>query len=118
MHTIACTWKKEPNTFPWLKDCASHENHAVRGIAVEAIVQNWKEDPQLLEFLGNISLNDPFKREYDFQYNPRQTALEGLLENFSNNPKTLEILKQVALNDSDEELREFAVEKLKERETG
>jgi predicted NACHT family NTPase len=116
MHTIAWTWKKEPNTFPWLKDCASHENYAVRGIAVEAIVQNWKEDPQLLEFLGNISLNDPFKREYDFQYNPRQTALEGLLENFSDNPKTLEILKQVALNDSDEELREFAVEKL--RETG
>ena len=47
-----------------------------------------------------------------------QNALEGLLKNFSNNPKSLEILNQGALNDSDEKLREFAVEKLKEREMG
>jgi hypothetical protein len=50
------------------------------------------------------------------QDNPRQTALEGLLKNFGDHPKTLEILNQVSLNDSDERLREFAQEKLKEWE--
>jgi hypothetical protein len=63
-------------------------------------------------------LSDPFKRQYNFQDNPRQTALEGLLENFSDHPKTLEILNQVALNDSDKQLRKFAQNKLRERETG
>ena len=85
---------------------------------INTIIQNGQEDPELFEFLAYISLNDPFKRENYLQDNPRQTALEGLLKNFGDNPKTLEILNQVALNDSDEELREFAVEKLRERETG
>jgi hypothetical protein len=98
-----------------LKDRAlQDEYYAVRQAAVKAIIQNHQEDQELFEFLANIVLNDPFKREYDWQNNPRQTALEGLLENFGDNPKTLEILNQVALNDSDEELRKFAQEKLRE----
>jgi HEAT repeat protein len=104
---------------PWLKDRALlDENEYVRRAAVNAIIQNSQKDPELFEFLVNIAINDPFKREYNFQSNPRQTALESLLENFSDNPKTLEILNQVAFNDSDEKLREFAVEKLREWETG
>jgi HEAT repeat protein len=104
---------------PWLKNrVLQDEDYYVRQTAVNAIIQYGQEDPELLEFLENIVLNDPFKREYSSQYNPRQTALEALLENFSDNPKTLEILNQVALNDSDEKLREFAVEKLKEWGTG
>ena len=83
------------------------------------ILQNSQKDPELFEFLENIALNDPFKRKYrehNIETNPRQTALEDLLENFGDNPKTLEILNQVALNDADEQLREFAQEKLKEWE--
>jgi predicted NACHT family NTPase len=116
---IAQNWKEDPDTLPWLKDRAlQDEDQYIRQAAVKAIIQNGQEDPELFEFLAYISLNDPFKHEYDFQDNPRQTALRSLLKNFSDNPKTLEILNQVALNDSDEELREFAVEKLRERETG
>ena len=112
-------WKEDPDTLPLLKDRAlQDEDQYIRQAAVKAIIQNGQEDPELFEFLAYISLNDPFKHEYDFQDNPRQTALEVLLENFSDNPKTLEILNQVALNDSDEQLREFAVEKLREWETG
>jgi HEAT repeat protein len=116
---IAEGWKEDPDTLPWLKDRAlQDEDQYIRQAAVKAIIQNGQEDPELFEFLAYISLNDPFKHEYDFQDNPRQTALRSLLKNFSDNPKILEILNQVALNDSDEKLREFAVEKLRERETG
>jgi HEAT repeat protein len=116
---IAQFWKEDPKTLPLLKNRAlQDENHSVRQAAVNAIIENWQEDPEQFEFLANISLNDPFKRQHDFQYNPRQNALKVLLKNFSHYPKTLEILNQVALNDSDEKLREFAVEKLRERETG
>jgi hypothetical protein len=102
---------------PFLKDRAlQDEDYAFRRVVITAIIENGQKDSELFEFLVNIALNDPFKREYDFQDNPRQTALEGLLENFSDHPKTLEILNQVALNDADKKLREFAVEKLKERE--
>jgi len=116
---IAEGWKEDPDTLLFLKDRAlQDEDQYIRQAAVKAIIQNGQEDPELFEFLAYISLNDPFKHEYDFQDNPRQTALRSLLKNFSDNPKILEILNQVALNDSDEELREFAVEKLRERETG
>jgi HEAT repeat protein len=119
VNTITQNWKEDPDTLLFLKDRAlQDEDQYIRQAAVKAIIQNGQEDPELFEFLAYISLNDPFKHEYDFQDNPRQTALEVLLENFSDNPKTLEILNQVALNDSDEELREFAVEKLRQREAG
>jgi predicted NACHT family NTPase len=119
VYSIAEGWKEDPDTLLFLKDRAlQDEDQYIRQAAVKAIIQNGQEDPELFEFLAYISLNDPFKHEYDFQDNPRQTALRSLLKNFSDNPKILEILNQVALNDSDEKLREFAVEKLRERETG
>jgi predicted NACHT family NTPase/HEAT repeat protein len=117
VYSIAEGWKEDPDTLLFLKDRAlQDEDQYIRQAAVKAIIQNGQEDPELFKFLAYISLNDPFKHEYDFQDNPRQTALEALLKNFSDNPKILEILNQVALNDSDEKLREFAVEKLRERE--
>jgi predicted NACHT family NTPase len=121
VNVIAEGWKEDPNTLYWLKERAlQDEFYAVRQAAVNAIAEGWKEDSELFEFLENIALYDPFKRKYgfNFQDDPRQTALKSLLENFSDNPKTLEILNQVALNDSDEQLREFAVEKLRERGAG
>ena len=101
---------------PLLKDRALQDKHEyVRHAAVEVIVQNSQKDPELFKFLASIALNDPFKRESRYApFNPRQIALEGLLKNFGDDPKTLEILNQVALNDSDEQLREIAVEKLRE----
>ncbi len=108
-------WKEDPDILPLLKKLALRDNNEyIRESALNAIIENAQEDPELFEFLVDIALNYPFKREYDWQTYPRQTALEGLLENFSDNPKTLEILNQVALNDADEQLREFAVEKLRE----
>ena len=113
---IAEGWKEDPDTLPLLKDRALQDKHEyVRHAAVEVIVQNSQKDPELFKFLASIALNDPFKRESRYApFNPRQIALEGLLKNFGDDPKTLEILNQVALNDSDEQLREIAVEKLRE----
>ena len=86
------------------------------------LIGNWINNPDTFNFLCDRSINDPFDRNNDQRTipntNPRQVSLEGLLENFRDHPKTLEILNRVALNDSDEKLRKFAVEKLKERETG
>ena len=50
--------------------------------------------------------------------NSLQTALEALLENFGDRPQTLEILNQVLINDSDEQLRKFAKERLRDGEMG
>ena len=115
VNAIAQNWKEDPDTLPLLKDRALQDaDEDVRFMAVNAIIRIAKEDPKFFEFLANIALNDPFKRVYGWQNNPRQTALEALLENFSDNPKTLEILNHVALNDSDEQFREFAIQTLQD----
>jgi hypothetical protein len=61
-------------------------------------------------------LNDPFKREYDWQDNPRQIALNVLVQQYPDHPKTLELLRDRAQNDNDEQLREWAAEQLEQLE--
>jgi hypothetical protein len=115
---IAETWQEDPEIVLFLKEMALHDkDEDIRHTLVKVLTKILKKNEQF-DFLYNFTLSDSFNRQESWQTNPRQTALKGLLENFGDNPKTLEILNQVALNDSDEELREFAVEKLRERETG
>lgn len=68
------------------------------------------------EFLYDRAINDPFKRESDWQTNPRQIALEAIIEHYPNHPQILPLLRVRAENDPDEKVREFARQKLREWE--
>ncbi len=111
---LARGWKDDPDTLPLLKQrVTSDENWDVRGAAVQELALGWKDDPGMFEFLYYRVLNDPFKREEDWQDNPRQTALESIIQHYPNHPQTLPLLQDRAKNDPDEQVREFAKKKLK-----
>ena len=53
-----------------------------------------------------------YKREADFEDNPRLIATQGLVRYYPTHPKTIELLRDRAINDPDEQLREWAQEQL------
>ncbi len=92
----------------------SDESEAVRRAAVEVSATGWKDDPTLFELWCDITLNNPFEREYDFRDNPRQIALKVLVQQYPDHPQTLELLGDRAQNDNDEQLREWATKQLEQ----
>jgi HEAT repeat protein/energy-coupling factor transporter ATP-binding protein EcfA2 len=110
---IAKGWKDDADTLPWLKDRAlNDQNYDVRRAAVQEIAKGWKDDLQTFDFLCDRAIHDPFKREEDWQTNPRQTALEAILQHYSDKPQTLELLKAISNNDPDKRLKKFAKKEL------
>jgi predicted NACHT family NTPase len=108
-------WKDDPDTLPILKNrIQTDDNSDVRCVALRELTRGWKDEPGMFEFLFNVGINDPFKQEHDFKYNPRQIVLKIIIKQFSNHPKTLPLLHDRALNDPDDQVREFAAKKLKE----
>ena len=106
---LAKGWKDDPDTLPLLKQWAtSDDNGGVRSTAVRELAKGWKDEPWLREFLTKVAINDSFKREKDWQSNPRQIALQFLVKQYPNHPQTLELLKDRAENDNDEKLQKYA----------
>ena len=106
-------WKDEPDTLPWLKQLAQFDKDMfVRSAAVREIARGWKEKPWMLEFLCDRILNDHFERQEDWEDNPRQLALKIIIKQYPHHFQTLSLLSNRAENDSDEQLREFARQKL------
>ncbi|NER26474.1 MAG: hypothetical protein F6J89_02310 [Symploca sp. SIO1C4] len=122
---LATGWKQDPDTLYLLKTYAQSEDcsDSVRGDLIEKIVEIWTDELWLLDFLLNRAINDPFIRsplfrlKQDLDLNPRLRALNALLTHYPTNPKTLELLRDRATNDSDEQLREWATEKLNKMES-
>ncbi|MEP6490024.1 HEAT repeat domain-containing protein [Microcoleus vaginatus GB2-A3] len=110
-------WKDDPETLPILKQLAQFdESWDVRYSAVQELAGEWKDEPGIFEGLVDIAINHPFERLYKSQDNPRKRALEIMLKQYPDRPKTLEILRDRFANDPDEEVRQFAEEKLRELE--
>ncbi|NER98708.1 MAG: NACHT domain-containing protein, partial [Symploca sp. SIO1B1] len=108
-------WEDNSETLPLLqKSAQSDEYWDLRYTAVEEIARGWKDEPWMLGFLCDRVLNDPFERQEDWEDNPRQLALRIIIEKYPNNPQILPLLRDKAENDSDEQLREFASQKLAE----
>ncbi len=59
------------------------------------------------------AVNDPFERKQDY---PRRIALEIIIKQFPQHDQTLPLLRDRTENDPDEQVREFAQEKLKQWE--
>jgi predicted NACHT family NTPase len=110
---LAKGWKDDPDTLPILKQKAqSDDDWRVRCAAVKELAQGWKDEPWLFELLRDRALNDPFVREKDWQNNPRQLALHIIIKQYHNHPQTLPLLRDRAENDPDDQVREFAQNKL------
>ncbi|WP_446345533.1 hypothetical protein [Coleofasciculus sp. F4-SAH-05] len=88
----------------------------MRLAAVEELAKGWKDEPWLFELLRARALNDPFVREKDWQNNPRQLALHIIIKQYPNHPQTLPLLCDRAENDPDEQVRNFAQNKLAQLE--
>ena len=112
---IASGWKQEPGILELLKQwIESDESEYVRIEAVREIATGWKQEPGIFEILYDTTLNDSFKREYDFVSNPRQIALEVIVKQYLDYPQTLPVLKDRAENDPDEQLQKWAKKKLQQ----
>ena len=110
-------WKDDPEVFSILMSYAQNdEAEDLRQIAVQTIAEDWWTEPNVLELLSSIVIQDPFKRMLAWQINPRLTALAGITTHYPTHPRTFELLCDRAFNDPDEQLREWAQEQLKKME--
>jgi hypothetical protein len=69
-----------------------------------------------LNYYAIRALNDPFVREEKWEENPRQLALKIIIKQYPDNPQTLPLLRDRAENDPDEQVRNFAQNKLAQLE--
>ncbi|MEG4407375.1 HEAT repeat domain-containing protein [Microcoleus sp. MON2_D5] len=114
---LARGWQDDPETLSILKQRAQYDDDFRVGfLALTELAYGWKYEPEIFEGLCDIAINHPFERQYSFQYHPRKVALEIMVEQYSDHPQTLEILRHLFANDPDEEVWQWAHEKLTELE--
>ncbi|MBC6433552.1 NACHT domain-containing protein [Nostoc sp. HG1] len=117
VYVLVKLWKDHPDTLPWIKERATKDNvSSIRGGAIRQLIREWKNDLSVFELLCNIAISDPFERQLILEDNPRQIALEAIIEQYPQHPQTLTLLRDKANNDPDEEVRNFAQQKLAELE--
>jgi predicted NACHT family NTPase len=110
---LARYWQDKPDTVVLLKEKAQYDNSwVVRKTAVQELAEGWKDEPWLFELLRDRALNDPFVREDDLQFHPRQLALKIIIKQYPDHPQTLPLLRDRAENDPDDKVRNFAQNKL------
>lgn len=105
---LACRWKDDPETLPWLKRIADSNNYsAVRIAAIEEVVRGWKDDSKTLYWLKQCAQSSNNR-------GVRIAAVEALIRWWKDDPGLLELLGDRAWNDRDPEFRDFAQRKLRE----
>ena len=102
---LARGWKDEPDTLPFLKQCATSDNATVRGAVVQELARRFKHDPDTLTILKLRATDD--EDEY-----VRGAAVQELAKGWKDDPDTLTILKLRATDDEDEYVRGAAVQEL------
>jgi hypothetical protein len=116
---LSIQWKEHPETIHILKERAKFDEHPIARVeAIQALISNQEELPELLDFFHDIILHEfPFENEnlksLKKKYNAQKIVLEALLDHYPTHPKTIALLRDRALNDPDEQLREWAQEQLK-----
>jgi NACHT domain len=108
-----------PETLRILRDRVEFDpDWTVRHIAIEKLVEIWKDDAGKLILLQKCVLQDPFEwdKTFEKEKNPRKTALEALLTHYPTNPQTIALLHDRATNDFDEQLRAWAQQQLEKLE--
>ncbi|WP_322727414.1 HEAT repeat domain-containing protein [Nostoc sp. ChiQUE01b] len=119
IQVLAKNFKDDPDIRSILKDCATADNQwSVRRAAIQALAKHLKEQPELFQIYYHCAINDLFERRDDsmFNRNPRRVALEIIIKQFPQHPQTLPLLRDKAAYDPDEQVRNFAQQKLAELE--
>lgn len=117
VYVLVRLWKDHPDTLPWIKERATKDNvSSIRRGAIRQLIREWKNDLSVFVLLCNIAISDPFERQWILEDNPRQIALEAIIEQYPQHSQTLALLSDRAKNDPDEEVRQFAQQKLAELE--
>ncbi|MEH2154931.1 HEAT repeat domain-containing protein [Nostoc sp.] len=89
----------------------------MRRAAVQELAKNFKDNTDLFDIYHQCAINDPFKNSHkDYSPNPRRIALEIIIKQFPQYPQTLPLLRDRAENDPDEQVRQYAQNKLKQWE--
>lgn len=115
IQALASVGKDDLATLNWFKTYSQYsQNPLVRATAVQALARGWKNEFNVFEILCKCAFGDPFEHQNDLGVNPRQAALEVMAEQYSDSQQTREILQDRAEKDPDEQVREFAKEKLKQ----
>lgn len=92
--------------------CQSDEHFYVRHIAIKAVISHWNQDSVVRHLVYQCAKNDPFKRDNDWDSNPRQTALEAIVQYYPNHSDTLDLLQDRVVNDPDPKVREIAQQQI------
>jgi predicted NACHT family NTPase len=102
---VTVTWKYDPETLPWLKQCALSDDYsAVRQAAVQELARGWKDDPETLPWLKQLT-------QFDDDLALAQ-AIQELALGWKNNPEILHWLKQCAQFNDNWVVRYTAVQEL------
>jgi len=110
---IAKNWKDHPNTLKLLTTSLYLDRDwQVRWASVEALARDWHHLPDFLDLLFRCAVSDPFERQEDLQEIPRQAAIKQIVFHYPTSSATKELLIDRVSNDPDEEIREFAKQKL------
>ncbi|MEH2452832.1 NACHT domain-containing protein [Nostoc sp.] len=112
---LASNFQNDPDTHSILKHHATADKSGdMRRASIQALAKHFRNKPELFEIYYNCVVNDPFERKQDYETNPRRVALEIIIKQFPQHHQTLSLLRDKAENDPDEQVREFAQEKLKQ----
>ena len=108
-------WIEKTEILHLFKDRAINDADSyTRILAIEGMVENSRKDKNLFGFLIKYVLHDDSESGFlKYFENPRQVALKALLNHYSTDRRIFELLHDRAINDPDEQLREWAQEKLK-----
>ncbi|MBN3940406.1 HEAT repeat domain-containing protein [Nostoc sp. NMS9] len=119
IEALASNFKDDPDTCSILKDRATFDDDEyVRYSAIQVLAKHFRNRPDLFEIYYNCAVNDSFEGSHNppYKYNPRRVVLEIIIKQFPQHPQTLPLLRDKAENDPDEQVRNFAQQKLAELE--
>ncbi|MHC5598253.1 MAG: NACHT domain-containing protein [Nostoc sp.] len=104
---IASIWQ-DPDTKTWLKNYTTKDdNWAVRGAAVQALAEHFRDDRDTKTWLKDRATKDD-------NYDVRRATVQALTEHFRDDPDTKTWLKDRATRDDNRTVRGTAVEALAE----
>jgi len=94
MVAIVRGWRNSIDILPLLKTVAQREGDSMAAqAAVEALVKDWRDDPETLSILKNLLT------QRDENTNVRQAAVKELARHWKDDPDTLPILRKLAQQD-------------------
>jgi HEAT repeat protein len=116
IEALASNFKDEPDTYSFLKERATADDGDVRRVAIQALAKHFRNQCDLFEIYYNCTMNDSFEGSHDpwSNPNPRWVALDIIIKQYPQHPQTLPLLLDKAENDPDEQVRNFAQQKLAE----